>query len=227
MISISESYSRIKMDLAPYRADLVAVSKMQPAKLIQELYNLGQRDFGENYVQECCEKHATLPSDINWHFIGHLQTNKVKFIIPFISLIHGVDSFKLLKEIDRQAAKLNRMQAVLIQIHIAREETKFGFSYEEANELFGSSALLGFKNIQWQGLMGMASNVDDQSIVRSEFRELKTYYDKLKVDFPEVCKNFCYLSMGMTSDYQIALEEGSTLLRIGSALFGERKYSVQ
>ncbi len=219
---LETNLSNILKDLAPYKAELVAVSKMQPASLIQDLYNLGQRDFGENYVQECCEKQIALPSDIRWHFIGHLQSNKVKFIIPFISLIHGVDSFSLLKEINKQAIKLNRVQNVLVQIHIASEETKFGFSYEEATHLFSSPELDNLKNIQVKGFMGMASFTDNMTLVRKEFKELKNYYEDIKKTYPTLKSSMQYLSMGMTADYKIALEEGSNLVRIGSALFGAR-----
>ncbi len=221
--SMAENYTGIKNDLLPFRADLVAVSKLQSNESIQALYNLGQRDFGENYVQECCDKFEKLPGDIRWHFIGHLQSNKVKNIIPFIHLIHGVDSLKLLKEINKQAAKINRVQSVLIQIHIAKEESKFGFSFEEAESLFNSSELLSLKNIQIEGLMGMASFSEDMQLVRKEFKSLNKLYIKVKNQFPELTNNFKYLSMGMTSDYKVAIEEGSNLVRIGSALFGERK----
>ncbi len=219
--SISENYQNILDILAAHEAELVAVSKMQSSDAIKDLYHLGQRDFGENYVQECCEKQALLPGDIRWHFIGHLQTNKVKQIASFVYLIHGVDSLKLLKEIDKQAEKCNRIQPVLIQIHIAKEDTKFGFSYEEAEQLFKSEELNSLKNIKLEGLMGMASTGIELFALKAEFSGLHAFYEKSKNEFA-ACKFFKHLSMGMTSDYRIALDEGSNMVRIGSAIFGER-----
>ena len=221
--SIEENYLKIRTSLEPFNAELVAVSKLQSIESIEALYNLGHRDFGENYVQECCEKSEKLSEDIRWHFIGHLQTNKAKYISPFIHLIHGVDSLKLLKEINKQAVKLNRKQTVLIQIHIASEETKFGFSFEEAEAMFQSQDLMNLNNVQIQGFMGMASFSEDITLVRNEFRSLKSFYDKTIKSYPAYTNYFKYLSMGMTSDYKIALDEGSNLVRIGSAIFGERK----
>ncbi len=220
---MEERYTKVKAALAPYVANLVAVSKLQSIESIKVLYNLGHRDFGENYVQECVEKFENLPKDIRWHFIGHLQSNKVKYISPFIHLIHGVDSLKLLKEINKQALKCDRVQSVLIQIHIANEETKFGFSFEEAEALFNTAELVNLKNIRIEGFMGMASFSEDMNLIRGEFRSLKSSYDQIKRTYPENAKYFKFLSMGMTSDYQVALEEGSNLVRIGSAIFGERK----
>jgi len=199
------------------------VSKLQPVEMIRELYEAGHRDFGENYVQECCRKQELLPDDLKWHFIGHLQSNKVKQILPFISLIHGIDSRKLLVETDKQAGKLSRACKVLLQIHIAQEESKFGFSQDEAMELFTTGLPATLKNLNIVGLMGMASNTNDTSRIRAEFRGLKKFFDSLCQNFQDDTVNFNVLSMGMTSDYKIALEEGSTMVRIGSAIFGERK----
>jgi pyridoxal phosphate enzyme (YggS family) len=217
--SLIENLKKIRSELQPYNARLVAVSKLQAVEKIKELFEAGHPDFGENYVQELCEKREQLPATIHWHFIGHLQTNKVKLIIPFASLIHGVDSLKLLREINKQAGKSNHVQAVLIQIYIATEESKFGFSFEEADELFDSAELRNLKHIQVKGLMGMASFSDDMKLVRSEFKKLKKFYDKQK----EKNAQMEILSMGMTADYKIALEEGSNMVRIGSAIFGERQ----
>lgn len=192
------------------------MSKTKPAADIQILYDLGQRDFGENYVQELTEKEAILPKDIRWHFIGHLQSNKVKYIAPFVHLIHGVDSFKLLKEIDKQAAKCNRKIHCLLQVHIAQEETKFGLDEQELSEVV--TALDTLQHVQVKGLMGMASFSNDTSKLREEFRTLKSLFDRYK----NTQQPWSVLSMGMSSDYTIAIEEGSTLVRIGSLLFGAR-----
>jgi PLP dependent protein len=195
---------------------LVAVSKTKPSADIVELYNLGHRDFGENYVQELVEKAEELPKDIRWHFIGHLQTNKVKFIIPLVQLIHGVDSLKLLKEINKQAEKAGRVIDCLLQIHIAQEETKFGLDNNELGVVLGS--LEALKYVRVVGLMGMASFTEDMDIVRKEFCSLKSIFDVVKKNHPVIQ----VLSMGMSSDYKIAIEEGSNMVRIGSLLFGER-----
>lgn len=207
-----ENYKAIITELSN-KATLVAVSKTKPVEDIQALYDLGQRDFGENYVQELVEKQAVLPKDIRWHFIGHLQSNKVKYIAPFVHLIHGVDSLNLLKEINKQAIKNNRVIDCLLQIHIAKEETKFGFDEQEFQQLTLPADL---KNIRICGLMGMASFSDDKDLVREEFRNLKRLYD--------TDTSLSTLSMGMSGDYTIAVEEGSTMVRIGSLLFGERNY---
>jgi len=195
---------------------LVAVSKTKPSADIVELYNLGHRDFGENYVQELVEKAEELPKDIQWHFIGHLQSNKVKFIIPFVQLIQGVDSLKLLKEINKQAEKAGRVVDCLLQIHIAQEETKFGLDNNELGVVLGS--LEALKYVRVVGLMGMASFTEDMDMVRKEFCSLKSIFDVVKKNHPVIQ----VLSMGMSSDYKIAIEEGSNMVRIGSLLFGER-----
>ncbi len=216
-----QNYFRIGKEAAAVGATLVAVSKTKPVEAIQELYKLGHRDFGENYVQELVDKQAQLPQDIRWHFIGHLQSNKVKYIAPFVHLIHGIDSFKLLKEVDKQAIKNNRVIDVLLQVHIAREETKFGLDGKELEEILDPSAnqeLHEIKNSRIVGLMGMASFSDNMEVVRAEFRQLKSFYNKFSVLHPQ----FSILSMGMSGDYNIAFEEGSNLIRIGSLLFGSR-----
>lgn len=200
---------------------LVAVSKTKPVEDILELYNLGQRDFGENYVQELVEKAAQLPKDICWHFIGHLQTNKVKLIASFVQLIHGVDSLKLLKEINKEAIKNNRVIDCLLQVHIAQEETKFGFDEEELHSAINELANLKIVNVKVSGLMGMASFTDDISKVRREFQKLKRIIDFWNKSQSSNLR-LQTLSMGMSSDYKIAIEEGSTMVRIGSLLFGER-----
>jgi PLP dependent protein len=210
-----EKYQQINEELRLSKITLVAVSKTKPIEDILELYNLGHRDFGENYVQELTEKAEQLPKDIRWHFIGHLQTNKVRSIIPFIYLIHGVDSLKLLKEIDKQAEKSKRVIECLLQVHIAQEETKFGF---DKPELFNLE-LKQFVNVRIKGLMGMASLTDDINKIRIEFKSLKTLFEKLKAQNPELS----ILSMGMSADYKIAIEERSNMVRIGSLVFGERR----
>ena len=198
---------------------LVAVSKTKPAADIMAVYDMGQRDFGENYVQELVEKQRELPADIRWHFIGHLQTNKVKQLVAFVHLIHGVDSLRLLREIDKQAGIKGRVVDVLLQVHVAREETKFGLDADELDALMrewrDAVARGGIANARVRGLMGMASNTSDAAVVRQEFRELKGMHDRY---FPEGG----ILSMGMSADYQIAIEEGSNMVRIGSLLFGDR-----
>jgi pyridoxal phosphate enzyme (YggS family) len=209
-------------ELKAYKASLVAVSKTKPIEVIKEVYDSGHKVFGENYVQELVGKYERLPKDIEWHFIGHLQTNKVKLIAPFVSLIHGVDSLKLLREIDKEAKKNNRIINCLLQVHIANEETKFGFSFEEATSLFQSSKSDDLKNISIKGLMGMATLTNDENQIRKEFRSLKQFSDNLASKSEIRNPKSEILSMGMTSDYKIALEEGSNMVRIGSAIFGER-----
>jgi hypothetical protein len=218
-----EKYNYIISELGD--AKLVAVSKTKTAEDIKTMYDLDQRDFGENYVQELVDKEEALPKDINWHFIGHLQTNKVKYIAPFVSLIHGVDSFKLLKEINKQGEKFNRVINCLLQIHIAQEETKFGLNEDELDDIFGGSELKDLKNIKIRGLMGMASFTENKEMIRNEFRYLKTLfnsYQKLSIDN---CR-LSILSMGMSADYKMAIEEGSNMIRIGSLIFGERNYNA-
>ena len=200
----------------PKSVTLVAVSKTKPNDAIMEAYHAGHRVFGENKVQDMLTKSEELPSDIQWHMIGHLQTNKVKFIAPFVSLIHGVDSLKLIKEIDKRAAQNNRIIDCLLQIHIAEEETKFGLSDTEATQVLTYAKHL--PNVRIKGLMGMATNTRDESIVRNEFAGLKELFLK----FQSVSKDLQIISMGMSNDYEIAIEQGSTMVRVGSAIFGQR-----
>ena len=214
-------YQSIIQELQPQNVTLVAVSKTKPVADIQTLYNLGQRDFGENYVQEFIEKVPQLPADINWHFIGHLQSNKVKYIVPFVYLIHGVDSLKLLQEINKQAAKNNRVINCLLQVHIAQEETKFGFDEQELDTLFHEPIAIGLNNIKIIGLMGMASFSDDLEKVANEFKKLKSLFDKYAQLSTANCQ-LSTLSMGMSGDYKLAIEQGSNMVRIGSLLFGSR-----
>lgn len=209
----------------PENVRLIAVSKLHPASEVEAAYALGQRDFGENWAQEMREKHEILPKDIRWHFIGHLQTNKIKYIIPYVHMIHSIDSFKLLQEVDRQAAKHNRTVNCLLQFHVATEETKFGFSMDECEEMLQSPEFSALKNIELRGVMGMASFTDDEVQVRREFRTLHTFFEKLKTNHFADQSSFKELSMGMTGDYRIAIEEGSTMIRVGSAIFGARDYS--
>ncbi len=222
----TEAYKAIKEELEAKNVTLVAVSKIQPVEAILKLYESGQRDFGENYVQELVDKQAQLPKDIRWHFIGHLQSNKVKYIAPFVHLIHGVDSFKLLKEINKEAAKNNRVIDVLLQVHIAQEETKFGLNEEELKTIYNrnSDGLQELKNVRICGFMGMASFSDDLQKVRGEFKYLKSLFDWY-VDLPIANSQLSVLSMGMSGDYKIAVDEGSTMVRIGSLLFGARNYA--
>ena len=216
-----ESFRKIEQELAPSFVTLVAVSKKKPEEEIQELYDLGQRIFGENYVQEMVDKSASLPDDISWHFIGHLQTNKVKHIAPFVALIHSVDSKKLLTEINTQAFKNNRIINCLLQVHIATEESKFGLDSIELDELLSDPQLADLQNISISGFMGMASFSADMNQVRREFKYLKSLYEKYEGAHIKNC-DICVLSMGMSNDYQVAIEEGSNLVRIGSLIFGER-----
>jgi PLP dependent protein len=216
----SNSYKKISEELAGKNVALVAVSKTKPVEEILALYELGQRDFGENYVGELTEKYEQLPKDINWHFIGHLQSNKVKYIAPFVSLIHGADSKKLIIEIDKQGKKNNRVIDCLLQVHIAKEETKFGMNEKELHELINTN-FTNSTNVRIRGLMGMASFTDDISIIRSEFKFLKSLFDKYSILSIANCQ-LEILSMGMSADYKIAIEYGSNMVRIGSLLFGER-----
>ncbi|HEX7845863.1 MAG TPA: YggS family pyridoxal phosphate-dependent enzyme, partial [Chitinophagaceae bacterium] len=213
-------------ELSAHSVTLVAVSKTKPVEDIQELYELGHRDFGENYVQELVDKAEKLPQDIRWHFIGHLQTNKVKYIAPFVQLIHGVDSLKLLKEINKQAEKNGRVIDCLLQAYIAQEETKFGLDEKELEEIIGGFENLQMANVRICGLMGMASFTDDMQKVRAEFRNLKRFFEKLR-SLTAHSPQLATLSIGMSSDYKIAIEEGSNMVRIGSLLFGERVGNVK
>lgn len=208
----------------PAHVTLVAVSKTKPDELIMEAYGSGHRDFGENKVQDLIGKAERLPGDIHWHMIGHLQSNKVKYIAPFVHLVHGVDSLKLLKMIDKEAAKHQRIIDCLLQIHIAREQTKFGFSEEELLEVLQSDSFLGLKNIRIRGVMGMATYTENSEQIREEFRYLKRIFEKLNASLFSNNPFFDQLSFGMSGDYQLAIEEGSTMVRIGSLIFGARNY---
>ena len=206
----------------PTSVSLIAVSKTKPVSDLQEAYDAGQRAFGENKVQELVDKYEVLPKDIEWHLIGHLQTNKVKYIAPFVHLIHAVDSLKLLMEINKQAEKNERIIDVLLQFHIAQEETKFGLSLEEAQELIESDAFQSCQHIRVVGVMGMASFVDDEQQIHREFQTLKGIFDELRASNFKDLNYFKEISMGMSGDYQIAIEEGSTMIRVGSSIFGGR-----
>ena len=216
-----DEYKKLKEDLQAQNVTLIAVSKIQPVAVIKTLYDLGQKDFGENYVQEIIEKYNALPKDILWHYIGHLQTNKVKYIAPFISLIHGVDSVKLLKEINKQGEKNNRVINCLLQIHIAQEETKFGLNEIELNDILEGADLKNLKYIKICGLMGMASFTENDEKIRNEFQYLKTLFNSYSQLSIVNCQ-LSILSMGMSADYTIATEEGSNMVRIGSLIFGQR-----
>jgi pyridoxal phosphate enzyme (YggS family) len=219
----TELYLRIINELSAKQVQLIAVSKTKPNEDLQALYDLGQRAFGENYVQELVDKAASLPKDIQWHFIGHLQSNKVKYIAPFVHLIHGVDSEKLLQEINKQALKQNRIIDCLLQVHIATEETKFGFDGPSLHEILTSGRIAQYENVRICGLMGMASFSEDQQLLSQEFTMLKSYFDKAQQAFPK--DQFNILSMGMSSDYALAISKGSNMVRIGSLLFGARNYA--
>ncbi|WOI22922.1 YggS family pyridoxal phosphate-dependent enzyme [Nonlabens ulvanivorans] len=221
-MSIKDHLLRFRESIEP-KATLVAVSKTKPISDLQEAYNAGQRHFGENKIQEMTEKWETLPKDIHWHMIGHTQRNKVKYMAPYVHLIHSVDSPRLLKEINKQAAKNERVIDCLLQIHIAEEETKFGFDQNELLELLSSDAFAGYKNVRITGLMGMATFTDNKEQVRKEFKSLKTLLDHINDNhLISDSHEFKTLSMGMTGDYEIAMKEGSTMVRIGSAIFGSR-----
>ena len=219
-----ENYHKIKKQLAETKVTLVAVSKTKTREDILELYDLGQRDFGENYVQELVDKYEALPKEIRWHFVGHLQTNKVKYIAPFVQLIHGVDSEKLLAEISKQGAKLNRMIPCLLQVYISKDETKFGFDAQELAILMTqiSDKKVAYPNASVQGLMGMATFTDDSALILSEFNSLKLLFETAKFQLLTFNNQLPILSMGMSGDYMIAVEEGSNMVRIGSLLFGKR-----
>ncbi len=219
MIHLKEVKATIKPGV-----ELVAVSKFHPAEVIQEAYDEGQRIFGESRAQELREKQATLPADIEWHFIGHLQPNKVKYIAPYISLIHAVDSLKLLNEINKQAAKYNRVINCLLELRVAQEATKYGMTPDECLALLESGEWRELKNVQIAGMMCMASNTDNRAQIRQEFQRARACFDEAKARFFANDPAFCQRSWGMSEDYDIAMEEGATLVRIGTAIFGEREY---
>lgn len=223
-MSIAENIDHVKANL-PAHVQLIAVSKTKPSTLLMQAYDYGQRAFGENKVQELVQKFEELPKDIEWHFIGHMQTNKVKYIAPFVHLIHGVDSFKLLKTIDNEAKKVNRVIPCLLQFHIAEEETKFGFSMAEVYEILKSDEYKFLEYVKISGVMGMATYTEDETQIHKEFASLKSYFDRLKSEYFPDQPEFKEISMGMSGDYLIAVKEGSTMVRIGSTIFGERNYT--
>ncbi|SMC41368.1 YggS family pyridoxal phosphate-dependent enzyme [Pedobacter africanus] len=229
-MSIADNLLKYKSELDQASVKLIAVSKYQQADAVLEAYNAGQRVFGENIVQELVEKQAVLPTDIEWHLIGHLQTNKVKYIAPFISLIQSVDSLKLLTEINKQAAKNKRVIDCLLQIYIADEETKFGLGFDEAVELLRSDEFAAMQNVRIVGVMGIASNHAQEKQTLEEFKELKVLFDGIKVSFFRKADYFKEISMGMSGDYKLAMDQGSTMVRIGSSIFGKRRikhYTVE
>jgi pyridoxal phosphate enzyme (YggS family) len=223
-MSIAENIRWFTQEALPEGVKLVAVSKTKPVETILEAYEAGQRIFGENRVQELVDKYEALPGDIKWHMIGHLQSNKVKYIAPFVDLIHGVDKPKLMKVIDKEAKKNNRVIDVLLQFHIASEETKFGFDYQEAKQMLQSEEYQQYEFVRVKGVMGMATFTDDMTLVHKEFQQLVQIFKDLKDEFFPDDEGFKEISMGMSNDYQVAIEEGSTMVRIGSLIFGERNY---
>ncbi len=222
-MDIAANIAEIKKEI-PESVQLVAVSKTKPNSDILEAYHSNHKVFGENKVQDLVEKYEQLPKDIQWHFIGHLQTNKVKYIAPFVALIHGVDSMKLLKTVNKEARKNNRIISCLLQFHIAEESTKFGLSLEEALELLNSDEYKQLKNVDITGVMGMATFTENEKQIRSEFKTLKKHFEIVKQKYFTASESFCEISMGMSDDYLIAVEEGSTMIRVGSKIFGERNY---
>jgi pyridoxal phosphate enzyme (YggS family) len=224
-MTIAEQIKNITSSL-PATTRLIAVSKTKPIENIQEAYDAGQRVFGENKALEMRDKHEALPKDIEWHFIGHLQTNKIKYIIPYVSLIHSIDSLNLLKEVNKEATKKDRRVDCLLQFHIAQEETKFGLSYDEAVQLLTSAEYKQMENIRIVGVMGMATFTDNNNQVSAEFATLRDIFDRLKKEYFSTEESFCELSMGMSDDYPLAIEQGSTLVRVGSAIFGKRNYNI-
>ena len=223
MSHITEEIHRIQTEL-PENVCLVAVSKFHPIEALQEAYDAGQRIFGESKVQEMTMKHDTLPQDIEWHFIGHLQTNKIKYMAPYVAMIHGVDSFKLLIEINKQAHKAGRTIPCLLQIHIAQEESKFGFSTDECLAMLEEGEWRTLSNVCLAGVMGMATYTEDKAQIEHEFKTLSDFFNKVKNSYFKNTPEFCEISMGMSDDYPLAIRHGSTLIRVGSKIFGERHY---
>lgn len=221
-MSIADNIKSLKNETDTIKVQLVAVSKTKPVEEVKEAYDAGQRLFGENMVQELVDKYESLPKDIKWHLIGHLQTNKVKYIAPFISMIQSVDSLKLLQEIDKHAEKNNRVIDCLLQVYIADEETKYGLGFDEMIELLRSDEYAGLSHVRIRGLMGIATNTDKEKQIGEEFYELKTFFDGIKQSYFRQDPVFDTLSMGMSSDYKIAIEQGSNMVRLGSTIFGQR-----
>ena len=223
---IKENLNIVKATV-PSNVTLIAVSKTKPVSDLQEAYDAGQRIFGENKALEMRDKHQVLPTDIQWHFIGHLQTNKIKYIAPFVTLIHAIDSLSLLEAVNKEAAKNNRVINCLLQFHIAQEETKFGLDIEEARAMLESESFKNLNNINICGVMGMATFTDNADQVRNEFKNLKNIFETLKENYFKENDSFREISMGMSDDYPIAIEEGATMVRVGSKIFGARNYNVQ
>lgn len=221
-MSIADNIKRLKNETETIKVQLIAVSKTKPDDEIKQAYDAGQRLFGENMVQELVDKYEHLPKDIQWHLIGHLQSNKVKYIAQFISMIQSVDSLKLLQEIDKHAQKHHRVIDCLLQVYIADEQTKYGFGFDEVIELLRSEEFAALKNVRIRGLMGIATNTDNEKQIKEEFYELKTFFDGLKQSYFRKENTFDTLSMGMSSDYKIAIEQGSNMVRLGSTIFGQR-----
>lgn len=220
-MSIAHNIQQLRSSLPP-EVSLLAISKYQPIERLQEAYDAGQRLFGENHIQEMAAKAATLPADIQWHFTGHVQTNKIKYMASFVSLIHAVDSFRLLREIDKHAARHGRVIDCLLQIHIAQEDTKYGFAPDECLHMLATEPWRELQHVRITGLMAMGSNTDDMEQVRGEFRQMKELFDHIRTTHFAHEPSFCQLSEGMTDDYPIAIAEGSTIVRIGSMIFGQR-----
>jgi pyridoxal phosphate enzyme (YggS family) len=223
MSGIAQQLIRIKESL-PQGVELVAVSKFHPVESLKEAYDAGQRIFGESRVQEVSQKYEFMPDDVKWHFIGHLQTNKVKYIAPYVACIESVDSLKLLVEINKQAAKIGRVIPCLLQFHVAQEETKWGLTKEECEEILSSEEFAKLRNVRIDGVMGMASNTDNEARIRADFAEITRMFVYLKLHYFAASQHFKHISMGMTHDYPIAVKEGATLVRVGSGIFGERMY---
>lgn len=222
-MNISDNLHKIKETL-PETVKLVAVSKFHPVEAIQKLYDNGQRVFGESRMQEVDLKHSKLPQDIEWHFIGHLQTNKVKAIVPYVHTIHSVDSWKLLQEIDKQVTSVNKRICCLLEIHIAEEDSKYGLSFDTCRQMLDEGLWKQLEYAYIGGVMGMATFTDNVDLIRTEFRSLKLFYDELKADYFHDFDSFSEISMGMSDDYEIAVEEGATIVRVGSSIFGQREY---
>ncbi|MFA6872952.1 MAG: YggS family pyridoxal phosphate-dependent enzyme [Bacteroidaceae bacterium] len=223
MNEIATHIAQLKKQL-PEGVKLLAVSKFHPKEAIMEAYEAGQRLFGESRVQEMTEKWENLPKDIEWHFIGHIQTNKIKYMIPYVSMIHGVDSFYLLSEINKQAQKANRIVRCLLQLHVAKEETKFGFTFDECRDMLAEGVWKDLKNVQITGMMAMASNTKDSTLVHQEFHSVSSFFKEIKEAYFAAQSEFREVSMGMSHDYPLAVEEGSTLIRVGTFIFGDRVY---
>ena len=223
MTDLKKNIEEISANI-PENVTLVAVSKFHPVEVLQQAYDLGLRVFGESRAQEIRGKHEALPKDIEWHFIGHLQTNKVRMLVPYVTLFHSVDSENLLKVINDESARINKVSRVLLQLHVAEEETKFGFDAGDCMKLAESGALEKYPNVKICGVMGMATNTDDEAEVRKEFKTVKSIFDLLKEKIFKNDDSFTIISMGMSGDYKIAIEEGSNMVRIGTSIFGKREY---